>query len=221
MSDDSLPYLSDIQVTKLVVNADLTADFTVSWNTASTKPDLVQIYTQFGSDSQISDLGNLRASVYPDQSPFRVPVSGSDNDTYLFIAVAPRKVNPADGSCTDTMEDSSGEMQAWETFMAESGFPLHFSPNAPGGQLPPPNIQVSSSVKTLTSNDQMNFTVYSVGPGPFDSGTSQTSVIWRPRPLPPKLPGRVHSRSRVPVRVASAGRSNCSVCGLDVRCKAG
>jgi hypothetical protein len=92
MSDNTLPYLADVAITKLIANADLSVDFAVNWNVASIRPDLIQIYTQFGSESQLADLGNLRATVYADQSPFPVQASGSDNDTFLFIGVAPRTV---------------------------------------------------------------------------------------------------------------------------------
>jgi hypothetical protein len=174
MSDNSLPYLADIAITKLIANADLTVDFTVSWNVASIRPDLIQIYTQFGSDSQLTDLGSLRTTIYADRSPCRVAVSGSDNDTFLYIGVAPRKVDPADGSCSDSMEDSSGEMQPWDSFMWANGFQIKFPPNSQGGRLPPPNIGVSSSLKTLTSDDRLNVTVYATIPPPVD----QYQIRW-------------------------------------------
>ena len=174
MSDNTLPYLADVAITKLIANADLSVDFAVNWNVASIRPDLIQIYTQFGSESQLADLGNLRATVYADQSPFPVQASGSDNDTFLFIGVAPRTVDPADGSYPDTMADSSGEMQPWDSFMWANGFQIKFPSNPPGGLLTPPNIQISSSVKTLTSNDQLNVTVYATIPPPVD----QYQIRW-------------------------------------------
>ncbi len=168
MSDTSLPYLADINISKLTANAGLTVDFTVSWNVASARPDLIQIYTQFGSESMLTDLVSLRATIYANQSPFHVNVSGSDNDTLLYIGVAPRMVDPADGSCTDMMPDSSGDMQTWDTFMSAEGFPVKFPPGPVGGLLPPPGIEVTSSVKTLTSNNQLNVTVYASIPPPVD-----------------------------------------------------
>jgi len=148
MSGKSEPYLSDVSVTQPVAsfqsNGDLIVRFTVKWKVGSTPPDSVQIYSEFGSDSALLDLGNLVVDQSPDQSLVTITLSGANRNPQLFVGVAPR---------------ISDDENSWDSFVTERGFPITYPAPSPSSLFPPPKVEVSSAVKTLTSNDQLIITV--------------------------------------------------------------
>ena len=161
MSDNSLPYLVEVTITPPSASynhtGDLIVGFTVRWKVGAIRPDLVEIYRQFGSDSELLDLGNRIAIEPTDQSLVTLSIPAFDRIPSLYLGVAPRTV--VDGSTTETMVDASGEPQPWDQFATEGGYSIAYPPAPPSSLFPPPKVEVSSSVKTLTSNDQINITV--------------------------------------------------------------
>jgi hypothetical protein len=148
MSGASQPYLLNVTISQPLAkynsSGDLLVNFTVRWEVGPTPPDSVQIYTEFGSDTALLDLGSLLAERPPDQSLVSVSLPGANRNPRLFVGVAPR---------------TSGDDDSWDSFVTEGGFSVTYPAPPPTSGFPPPSVEVSSAVKTLTSNDQLEITV--------------------------------------------------------------